>query len=323
MPLLLEHAKAFNRLGVAYSVEGRIMEAFDAHHKARQLLEQSASNRDAFDVQLDLAETMILADTVFIRSGAVESFSALNRSSDRPPPGANTSEGPPRRPPPPDGRFDGPWTWRSRPRTGTRRLRRKGWNPTRRVEPRARHGGRPAGETARLSPQRFAGSPAVGAGLSQSPLRTADADGLKRANSDLQTAVDLMTHLEEQDPKSPTYRFELADLLCIPPATSFSQTPDEETIHRLERAIQISEQLLSESPTVPEYQALLGSALKKLAAIEYLAQKYDPARVHYRRAIELQKSLVMRYPSTRLHHVAYVKLAGGAGRCRQRARPGR
>jgi serine/threonine protein kinase len=313
MPLLLEHAKAFNRLGVAYSVEGRIMEAFDAHHKARQLLEQSASNRDVFDVQLDLAETMILADTVFIRSGAVESFSALNRSSDRPPPppGANTSEGPPRRPPPPDGRFDGRGRGDRGPGRGPGDSGGKGRN-------RPEEWSRGLDMVVDLLEKLRVSHP----NDSQVRLLLARAYrnrhyalrmrmDLKRANSDLQTAVDLMTHLEEQDPKSPTYRFELADLLCIPPATSFSQTPDEETTHRLERAIQISEQLLSESPTVPEYQALLGSALKKLAAIEYMAQKYDPARVHYRRAIELQKSLVMRYPSTRLHHVAYVNSLAG------------
>lgn len=313
MPLLLEHAKAFNRLGVAYSVEGRIFEAFDAHHKARQLLEQSAANRDAFEVQLDLAETMILSDTVFIRSGAVESFSALARSGDRPPPppGANAGEGPPRRPPPPDGRFDGRGRSDRGPGRGPGDSGGKGWN---RPEEWSRGLDMVVDLLEKLRVQHPNDSQ-VRLLLAQAYRNRHYAlrmrQDLTRANNDLQTAVELMTQLEEQDPKSPTYRFELADLLCIPPATSFSQTPDEETIHRLERAIQISEQLLSESPTVPEYQALLGSALKKLAAIQYMAQKYDAARVQYRRAIELQKSLVMRYPSTRLHHVAYVNSLAG------------
>lgn len=305
VPLLLAHAKAFNRLGVAYSVEGRIGEAFDAHHKARTLLEQTEADKEAFEVQLELAQTMILADTVFIRSGANESFADMFRNGERPPPPptSKVDDGPRR---PPEGRPDG----RGRGDRG-RGPSGKGWS-------RPEEWSRGLDKVVDLLEKLRVSHP----NDSQVRLLLARAYrnrhyalrmrfDLTRANSDLQTSVELMTQLEEQDPKSPTYRFELADLLCIPPATKWPQTPDEETIHRLERAIQISEQLLSESPTVPEYQALLGSALKKLAAIQFTAQMYDPARAGYRRAIELQKSLVMRYPSTRLHHVAYVNSLAG------------
>lgn len=315
VPLLLAHAKAFNRLGVAYSVEGRIGEAFDAHHKARALLEQTEADREAFEVQLELAQTLILADTVFIRSGANESFADMFRSGERPPPPPTSNPGDgPRRPPEgrPEGR-EGRGDGRGRGDRGPGRGPggKGGWN-------RPEDWGRSLDKVVDLLEKLRVSHP----NDSQVRLLLARAYrnrhyalrmrfDLTRANTDLQTSVDLMTQLEEQDPKSPTYRFELADLLCIPPATKWPQTPDEETIHRLERAIQISEQLLSESPTVPEYQALLGSALRKLGAIQFMAQKLDLARVSYRRAVEMQKSLVMRYPSTRVHHIAYVNSLAG------------
>lgn len=313
VPLLLAHAKAINRLGVAYSVEGRIGEAFDAHHKARDLLEKTEADRDKFEVQLELAQTMILADTVFIRSGANESFADMFRKGDRPPapPSANPSDAPPRRPG--DGRPDARWDGRNDGRLRTDRGGRgAGW----RRPPEGWDRG--LDKAVDLLEKLRASHP----NDSQVQLLLARAYrnrhyaqrmrfDLVRANSDLQTAIDLLTQLEEHDPNSPTYRFELADLLCVPPVTKWSQTPDEETIHRLERAIQISEQLLSESPTVPEYQAILGSALRKLAAIQFIAQKFDLARAGYRKAIELQRSLVMRYPSTRVHHLAYVNSLAG------------
>lgn len=321
--LLLAHAKAYNRLGVAYSVEGKIGEAMESHQKAKELLESSQSSHDQFEVQLELAQTMILTDTVFVRSGAGESFVDMFRAGERPPPPPNSN-----------GNSGTNWRPDGRPR-GDRPSDRNapGSSGDRGGQGERREFGGRGGSSRRRPPESW------NRNLEQvvdylEKLRSSHPSDTQvqlllvrayrnrhyalrmrfdftRANSDLQTAIDLMTQLEGQDPHSPTYRFELADLLCIPPITKWSDTPDEETVHRLERAIQISEQLLSEAPSVPEYQTLLGSALRKLASVHFAAHMYDDARRGYRRAIELQKSLVMRYPTTRLHYVSYVNSLAG------------
>ena len=77
IPLLIAHAKAWNRLGVAYSQTGQVMQAMDAHRHAGQLLEETSADREALEVQLELAQSLILADTVFIRAGTSEVMSEL------------------------------------------------------------------------------------------------------------------------------------------------------------------------------------------------------------------------------------------------------
>jgi len=134
---------------------------------------------------------------------------------------------------------------------------------------------------------------------------------IDQANVDLQIAIDHLTGLGDADPLSPTYRFELADLLCLPLALASPQALNEETVSRLERSISLSEKLLSESPTIPEYQALLGMALRRLASIQMSAKKIEPAASGYRRAIEIQRPLAARYPSTSIYQVAYVKSLSG------------
>ena len=103
----------------------------------------------------------------------------------------------------------------------------------------------------------------------------------------------------------------MADLLCLPLASATPETPNAESFARLERSIGLTEKLLSESPTVPEYQALLGMALRRLAAIQRSAQQLDAAAAGYRRAIEIQRPLAARYPSTSIHQVSYVKSLAG------------
>ena len=76
---------------------------------------------------------------------------------------------------------------------------------------------------------------------------------------------------------------------------------------------------MSETPTIPEYQAILGLALRRLASIHQSANKLELADAEYRRAIEIQRPLAVRYPSTSVYQVAYVKsLAGLADLNKQR-----
>ncbi len=333
IPLLLAHAKAWNRLGVAYSQHGQIMEAFGSHHEACRLLEETSSDREALEVQLELGQSLILADTIFIRSGASEVMSEMFRDMGNRPPPAPHGIGPDRRPPEGRGESNDP------PRRGSNRGRPdrdrpEGDRPDRGRDRAPNIGAeRGPGPTWQRPPDDWdKGSikavalleklwaahpdhPQVRLLLARAYRNRYYANRYRhisaQANLDLQTAIDHLTALGEIDSHSPTYRFELADMLCLPLAKATPQTLDEETTSRLERSIALSEQLLSESPTIPEYQALLGLALRQLASLQQLARQVEPAEAGYRRAIEIQRPLAARYPSTSIYQVAYVKSLAG------------
>ena len=340
IPLLLAHAKAWNRMGVAYSQHGQVWEAFGSHHQACRLLEETQADREALEVQLELGQSLILADTVFIRSGASEVMSEMFRDmGNRPPPPPN-GFGQDRRP------LDGNRENNDRPRRGDDRGRPDRDRP---------EGDRP--DRGRDQPDRGRDrGPNIGAERGPSPTWQRPPDDWDKgaikavalleklwaahpdhpqvrlllarayrnryyanrrrhistqANLDLQTAIDHLTTLGEFDSQSPTYRFELADLLCLPLASATAQTLDEESTSRLERSIVLCEKLLNESPTIPEYQALLGMALRRLASLQQSAHQIEQAEVGYRRAIDIQRPLAARYPSTSIYQVAYVKSLAG------------
>lgn len=324
LPLLLAHAKIWNRLGVALSQEGQVIEAFESHHHACKLLEENTINKDSLEVQLEIGQSLILADTVFIRSGASEVMAEMFRDRGNRPPPPPEGVGPTRRPrenePEP---IDRP----SREGGQDRPSREPGERVDRRESDR---GGRPnwrrsindwdkgSIKAVALLEKLWSENPnhlQVRLLLARAHRNRYYANRVRhmydQANVDLQIAIEHMTALGELDPTSPTYRFELADLLCLPIASSAPEPLDEESISRLERSITISEKLLSESPTIPEYQAILGLALRRLASIHQAANKLDQADTGYRRAIEIQRPLAVRYPSTSIYQVAYVKSLAG------------
>ena len=336
IPLLIAHAKVWNRLGVAYSQSGQMMEAIEAHHHASQLLEETSADRETREVQLEIAQSLILADTVVIRTGTSEVMSELwaemFREQGNRPPSPQNGFGPPRRRP------DGDRGANRRPRReGDDQQTGRDHRPSREGEPpdRGRDRGPPRGPGTMWSgsPGDWDKGSVKAVALLEKLWATHPTDPqvrlllarahrnryyanrrrhiIEQANLDLQTAIDHLTALGEAHPESPTYRFELADLLCLPFATATPQTLSEETISRLERSIALSETLLSESPTIPEYQALLGMALRRLASIHQSANKLELAETGYLRAIEIQRPLAARYPSTSLHQVAYVKSLAG------------
>ncbi len=338
IPLLLAHAKAWNRMGVAYSQHGQVWEAFSSHHQACRLLEETQADRDALEVQLELGQSLILADTIFIRSGASEVMSEMFSDMGNRPPPPPDGFGPGRRPS--DGNREGG----DRPRRGDDRGRPDRGRPEGdRTEGDRPDRGRDRGPS--NGPERGSGPTwqrppddwekgSIKAVALLEKLRAAHPDHPQarlllarayrnryyanrrrnistQANLDLQTAIDHLTALGESDSQSPTYRFELADLLCLPLASTAPQSLDDESTSRLERSIALSEKLLSESPTIPEYQALLGMALRRLASLQQSAHQYEQAESGYRRAIEIQRPLAARYPSTSIYQVAYVKSLAG------------
>ncbi len=338
IPLLLAHAKTWNHLGVAYSQHGQVMEAFGSHHEACRLLEETQADREALEVQLELAQSLILADTVFIRSGASEVMSEMFRDMGNRPPPPPGSYGPQRRPA--EGNRDNPdRSRRGDDRDRPNRERPAGDRPDRERADRGRDRGMERGtergpgpawqrprddwdkgsiKAVALLEKLWAAHPShpqVRLLLARAYRNRYYANRRRhietQANLDLQTAIDHLTALGDSDPTSPTYRFELADLLCLPLASSTPQAHDAETIKRLEQSIALSEKLLHDSPTIPEYQALLGMALRRLASLQQSAHQLDQAEAGYLRAIEIQRPLAARYPSTSIHQVAYVKSLAG------------
>ena len=334
IPLLLAHAKTWNHLGVAYSQHSQVWEAFRAHHEAIRLLEETQADHAAFEVQLELGQSLILADTVFIRSGASEVMSEMFRDMGNRPPPPPGSTSPDRRPS--EGNRDNS----DRSRRADDRLNRERPEGERnagvRVGRDPDQGSRPvrgSGPTRQRPPDDWDKGSIKAVALLENLWTTHPTHPQVRlllarayrnryyanrrrhietqANLDLQTAIDHLTALGDSDPNSPTYRFELADLLCLPLASSMPQAQDAETTSRLERSIVLSEKLLSESPTIPEYQALLGMALRRLASIQQSAHQLDQAEAGYLRAIEIQRPLAARYPSNSLHQVAYMKSLAG------------
>ncbi len=326
IPLLLAHAKAWNRLGVAFSQRGQIQDAFGSHHEACRLLEETSSDKESLEVQLELGQSLILADTVFIRSGASEVMSEMFRDmGNRPPPPPN-GLGQSRRASDEDRdnttrprrieERDRPEGDRERSDRGRDRGPERGPGSQRRRPPDDWDKG--SDKAVALLEKLWAAHPEhsqVRLLLSRAYRNRYSANRFRgrseQANLDLQTAIDHLTVLGEIDPQSPTYRFELADLLCIPRASATPQALDEETLSRLERSIVLCEKLLSESPSIPEYQALLGTALRRIASIQQVANRIDTAEESYRRAIAIQRPLAVRYPSTNIHQVAYVKSLAG------------
>ncbi len=332
LPLLLAHAKIWNRLGVAYSQSGQVVDAFEAHHHACQLLEDNAIDNDSLEVQLEIGQSLILADTVFIRSGASEVMAEVFRDrGNRPPPPPEGAGAPGRQRDGEPGQIERPRQEGDRdrpPRESDVRSERRESDRVGRSLWR-----RPLNEWEKGSIKAVALLEKLWAehpDHSQVRLLLARAHRNRyyanrfrhihdQANADLQIAIDHMTALGESDPTSPTYRFELADLLCLPIASATPESLHEESISRLERSVALSENLLSESPTIPEYQAILGLALRRLASIHQSGNKLNLADIEYRRAIDIQRPLAMRYPSTSIYQVAYVKsLAGLADLDKQR-----
>ena len=317
LPLLLAQAKIWNRLGVTYSQSGQVFEAVEAHHHACQLLEENTIDKEALEVQLEISQSLILADAVFIRSGATEVMSEIMRDRGNRPPPPPEGVAPSRRShdrEPGEVERPGRDGDRGRPPRGPddRRGNRSAWRRPMNDWDKGSH------KAVALLEKLWADHP------SQSQVRLLLAQAHRNryyvnrfrqnyddANADLQIAIDHMTALGESDPQSPTYRFELADLLCLPLASASSESLDEESISRLEHSIALSEKLLSESPTIPEYQAILGLALRRLASIQQAANKLELADAGYRRAIEIQRPLAVRYPSTSIYQVAYVKSLDG------------
>jgi hypothetical protein len=91
-------------------------------------------------------------------------------------------------------------------------------------------------------------------------------------------------------------------MLGAPLALPGQSEADPEAIHRGERAVALSKELLAAYPHIPEYRVLSGSALNHLASLQAASGHPVKARTTFLQAIALQESLARQSPSV-LHNV--------------------
>jgi len=132
-----------------------------------------------------------------------------------------------------------------------------------------------------------------------------------RGSESFAAAVELLDALVDDFPDDPNYRYELADTLCMIGPGMREYNEQQDIAIRLDRAIQIATELVESHPNAFEYQALLGGAHRKLAAVLMKRDQIDIALMHYSRAIELEKPLADRFHEISLYQVAYAQALAG------------
>ena len=311
--------ETLNELAIVYSKQGDGRRAFETHMQARRELERRPEILSTPDGKYELARTLNLLNSIGGRTGTGNMMEAMR---------AKPHEGP----------------------------LRPGWTPARPAAPapgavseRAKGGGsrpdarRPeSAEGARRRGGAWTGPEAprpldllrelvdqdpgnvkyqlalVDCYRNRARLLWAPADAAE-AKQSLADAIGILERLAGNAPNDPRVQYALADTLSLT-VPSFQET-SEVLQDRLQRAVAICRQLVSVYPSIPEYQALLASSLKRMAALQIEAGRLDEAEQSFRKAISYEQSLVERFASVSLYRVAYSQsLLGLADLERERNR---
>jgi eukaryotic-like serine/threonine-protein kinase len=118
----------------------------------------------------------------------------------------------------------------------------------------------------------------------------------------LNDAINQLVQLTEDVPDSPVFRFELADTLC----TSLPFTSNLEA-KRVTKAVKICSELVEEWPNVPQYRALLGNAMARLAQSQAKNKQPQEARTFLEKALVVQRELVKEFPSVAVYAIAMAQ----------------
>ena len=122
---------------------------------------------------------------------------------------------------------------------------------------------------------------------------------LPRADDAMMRSVEILEVLCKSHPESSAFKFELADTL----GTSIGMRPVD--MQHANRSLAICEQILQESPSVPEYLALKASSLVKIGSItQFKGGSNQKAEEFFIEAVQIQKGLVNRYPDVALYTVS-------------------
>jgi eukaryotic-like serine/threonine-protein kinase len=133
----------------------------------------------------------------------------------------------------------------------------------------------------------------------------AEAQGL------LEQAVRSFEDLVADFPDVPQYQYELADVLCV--QFPGHRGPVPLSGERTERAVDIAKRLFSTYPWMPNYQAVLATALTRRAWSQLNAGRAGESESSYRAAVAQFKSLTERTDSTPAYEMAYARALHGLG----------
>jgi tetratricopeptide (TPR) repeat protein len=120
-------------------------------------------------------------------------------------------------------------------------------------------------------------------------------------------AIDLLEQLVKQFPHVPEYRFDLSATLALMdvrgPAKDLPRSAVKEA--DILEALRLSRELVAEHPNVPDYQLAKAQIHHKLALVQK-QKSPEKAEKNLRQAVELQNSLVQRFPKVAVHQLMNV-----------------
>ncbi|MCO8122861.1 serine/threonine-protein kinase [Stieleria sp. TO1_6] len=114
--------------------------------------------------------------------------------------------------------------------------------------------------------------------------------------------IAILEKLVSEFPNVPDYQCELSEMLM---ATSYCRKgtmEHDEQVERLQRSVDLAEQLAAAHVSIPRYRALHGRSLEELAKIE-AKENRDLARNHYDQAVSIYRSLAQDFADIPAYHL--------------------
>jgi serine/threonine protein kinase len=128
-------------------------------------------------------------------------------------------------------------------------------------------------------------------------------------------ATATLQKLVEEYPNVPDYRYDLSEtyawlgagLATASPSKTADDSPDSESREMLEKALAISEELVAEHPNIPDYAVSQVQIRARLADV-LLESDFAKAEASLRKAIDLQSTLLRRFPQNSFYKFGIVVL---------------
>jgi eukaryotic-like serine/threonine-protein kinase len=116
-------------------------------------------------------------------------------------------------------------------------------------------------------------------------------------------AVEILRKLVEDYPEVPDYRYDLSETYAQVDLFRFSANPDSvaSARKRLQEALKLSNKLVADYPSAPQYGALCAQIHYKLGNLLARTHEFAEAEKELRRAVTLQTTLLKRYPEATIN----------------------
>jgi serine/threonine protein kinase len=271
---IVDLAELWNRIGTVRSQRGDVPAAFEAHDRARELLESSVARSGSNVSKFLLAETFTLLGTVGSRAGGAEMVPEMFGASRR-------GNGRSVRPPPP-------------PIERDKALERARSILTELLEGDPHNAAWQFALAKAYRSQLRLGPPRRGSAASEEARHAAD------------QAIRILRELVSRFPESPVYAYELANTLGRV-AQRLPQLEPAERQGLLGEALRLASRLGSAHPQVSEYEALIGSTERRLGRLAHLRGDAAEAQERYRQALDLCGRLARRFPAVSCYQVGYAQ----------------